>query len=100
MEPIFQTIISSNFDGEFKLTDVEPGFLQLQVSAVGFEPYISGDLMVTNSKLVDIVIQLKEANIQLEEVVVKPSPFKKTTESPVSLRRINGQLGVRLLQRN
>lgn len=87
---IFQTNIgaATNFDGEFKFTGVKPGFIQLQVSAVGFETYISPDIMVTNSKIVNIDIPLKETTIAIDEVVVKPSPFRKTEESPVSLRKI------------
>jgi len=90
---IFQTTIGSatNFDGEFKFTGVKPGFIKLQVSAVGFETYISPDIMVTNAKMVNIDIPLTESNIALDEVVIKPSPFRKTEESPVSLRRIGLQ---------
>ncbi|MFO7827956.1 MAG: TonB-dependent receptor [Bacteroidales bacterium] len=90
---IFQTNIgsASNFDGEFKFTGIKPGFIKLQVSAVGFKTYISGDIMVTNAKTEFIDIPLEETSIALDEVVVKPSPFKKTEESPLSLRRIGIQ---------
>ncbi|MCB2197183.1 MAG: TonB-dependent receptor [Bacteroidetes bacterium] len=90
---IFQTNIgsASNFDGEFKFTGVKPGFVKIQVSAVGFQTYISPELMVSNARTVNIEIPLVEANIQLDEVVVKPSAFRKTEESPVSLRVIGVQ---------
>ena len=32
---------------------------------------------------------MEEANVQLEEVTVKASPFRRDVESPVSLRRIS-----------
>jgi len=87
---IYQTTIgsASNFDGEFLFTGIKPGFVRLQVSAVGFKTYISEEIMVTNAKKVNINIPLEETSIALEEVVVKPSPFRKTEESPLSLRRI------------
>jgi hypothetical protein len=87
---VFKTKIgaASNIDGEFKITGVAPGFIKLQVSAVGYETYITPDLMITKAKLVNIDIPLKVSNVSIEEVVVKPSPFRKTEESPVSLRRI------------
>lgn len=90
---IFQTNTgsASNFDGEFKFTGLKPGFLKLQVSAVGFKTYISEDIMVTNAKTIFIDIPLEETSIALDEVVIKPSPFRKTEESPVSLRRIGIQ---------
>jgi len=90
---IFQTTIgsASNFDGEFLFTGLKPGFVKLQVSAVGYKTYISEEIMVTNAKKVNINIPLEETSVALDEVVVKPSPFRKTEESPVSLRRIGIQ---------
>ena len=87
---IYQTNIGSatNFDGEYIFTGLKPGFVKLQVSAVGFETYISPDIMITNAKTVNIDIPLKETTIAIDEVIVKPSPFRKTEESPVSLRKI------------
>ena len=83
--------IATNIEGEFKLSGIKPGFIKIQVSAVGYETYISPDLMITNAKVVNIDIPLKVSNVEIEEVVVKPSPFRKTEESPVSLRRIGIQ---------
>jgi len=90
---IFQTNIgsASNFDGEFLFTGIKPGFIKIQVSAVGFKTYISEEIMVTNAKKVFLNIPLEETSIALDEVVVKPSPFRKTEESPLSLRRIGIQ---------
>lgn len=90
---IFQTNlgVASNFDGEYELTGVKPGFIKLQVSAVGYETYVSSDIMVTNAKIVNVDIPLIETSIALDEVVIKPSPFRKTEESPVSLRVIGIQ---------
>jgi hypothetical protein len=90
---IFQTNIgvATDFDGEFKIKGVKPGFVKLQVSAVGFETYISPDLMLTNARAISIEIPLNETSLKIEEVVVKPSVFRKTQESPVSLRVIGIQ---------
>ncbi|MDY6800663.1 MAG: TonB-dependent receptor, partial [Bacteroidota bacterium] len=90
---IYQTTIgsASNFEGEFLFTGIKPGFVKLQISAVGFKTYISEEVMVTNAKKVFFNIPLEETSIALDEVVVKPSPFRKTEESPLSLRRIGIQ---------
>ncbi len=95
---VFGTTIgtASNFDGEFLFTGIQPGFVKLQVSAVGFEDYISPEIMVTNAKKVYIDIPLKETSVALDEVVVKANVFRKTEESPVSLRRI----GIREIEKS
>ena len=78
----------SDIDGNFLFTGIKPGFQQLAASSIGFEDYISPEFLVTNAKNSYIEISMKEANIEINEVVVKASPFRKQEESPVSLRRI------------
>lgn len=85
------TGIATDIEGNFKIKGVKPGFVKLQVSAVGFETYVSPDIMLTNARAVSIDIPLNETSLQLDEVVVKPSVFRKTEESPVSLRVIGIQ---------
>jgi hypothetical protein len=88
---IFGTTIGSisDLDGNFIFTGLEPGFIELRVSSVGFENYISEAIQVTNATKVFIEIPLEEANYELDEIVVRASPFRRDKESPVSLQRIN-----------
>lgn len=88
---IFGTSIGSisDLDGNFIFTGIEPGFVELRVTSVGFEPYVSEAIQVTNANPVFIEIPLEEANYEIDEVVVKASPFRKDKESPISLQRIN-----------
>lgn len=88
---IFGTSIGSisDLDGNFLFTGLEPGFIELRVSSVGFETYVSEAIQVTNASKVFIEIPLEEANYALDEIVVKASPFRRDKESPVSLQRIN-----------
>jgi outer membrane receptor for ferrienterochelin and colicin len=78
----------TDFDGNFSFTGVKPGFIELRVSSVGFKPYISGAVMVTNSNQVNIEIPLEELEIALGEVVIKASPFLRKIETPISARII------------
>ena len=74
--------------GKFSLSELKPGFVELRVSSVGFKPFISSAVMVTNSHQVTLDISLEESEINLGEVVVKASPFIRKIESPVSTRII------------
>jgi hypothetical protein len=78
----------TDFDGNFLFTGIKPGFVELRVSSIGFKPYISSAVMVTNSNQVNLEIPLEEAEIGIGEVVVKASPFRKRIETPVSVRII------------
>jgi len=88
---IFGTNIGavSDLDGKFVFTGVAPGFIRLQSTAVGFENYVSEDFLVTNAKTFYIDLPMKETSVKLDEIVVKASPFVRSLESPVSLRRLN-----------
>ena len=79
---------SSDFDGNFIFAGLAPGFVELRVSAVGFKPYVSPSIMVTNARTAFLDIELEETAVELDGVVVKASPFRRSEESPVSLQRI------------
>jgi hypothetical protein len=78
----------TDFDGRFLFTGIKPGFSEVRVSSVGFKPYISEAIMVTNSKEVSLDVPLEESTVDIEDVVIKASPFRKRIESPLSARII------------
>lgn len=80
---------TSDLDGNFTFTGLEPGYVRLAATSVGFEDYVSEDILVTNAKNVYIEIPMTEKTVQLDEVVVKASPFRKPLESPLSLRTLD-----------
>ncbi|HLN21249.1 MAG TPA: TonB-dependent receptor [Bacteroidales bacterium] len=83
-------------EGAFVLTGIKPGFVELRVSSIGFNQYISAAMMITPSNHMNLEIPLEESEISLGEVVVKASPFTKKIETPVSVRII----GIDEIERN
>ncbi len=79
----------SDLSGKFLFTGLKPGYVEIRASSVGFEPYVSEPILVTNANKVFIDIPMQETKIALEEITVKASPFRRSEESPVSLRRID-----------
>lgn len=90
------TGVVSDVDGNFIITGIKPGFVELRVSSVGFKTYISAAMMVTNSNHMNLEIPLEVADINIGEVVIKASPFTKKIETPVSVRVI----GIDEIERN
>ncbi|WP_445586439.1 TonB-dependent receptor [Sunxiuqinia sp. A32] len=80
------TITGDN--GEFQLSGLNPGFIRLEVSFIGYKSTISPEMEINNYKPTYIDIKLEKTNQQLEEVQVIASPFRKTVESPLSLKNI------------
>ncbi len=79
---------SSDFNGEFILTGLEPGYIQLQASFVGYETEVSRDVLITNAKIPFVEIKMRPSEYSLSEVTVTVDPFQKREEAPVSLQRI------------
>ena len=87
---------TTDIDGNYEVSGLEPGLYDVRASFVGYQEQASYEIQVTNSKPAEVNIKLEEVSQNLQEVVVKASPFRKTEESPVSLRTI----GVAEIQRN
>ena len=87
---------TSDFDGNFLFTGVNPGFVRLEVFSIGFERKISDELMVSNTRTTFVEIGIEEIAVELAEVQVRASVFERSVESPVSLRRI----GIREIERS
>ena len=82
--------------GNFSISQVESGFVNVRVSFLGYETQIFRDVQVTNAKPAYIEIKLQPSSQKLSNVVIKSSPFNSTPESPVSLRTI----GIAEIERN
>lgn len=79
---------TTDFDGNFIITGVSPGFYRLRVSSLGFDEYFTEEIQVINGKSVNLDVPLSEAAFTVEEVEVTAKRFVKKEESPVSLRSI------------
>jgi len=80
--------VVSDLEGNFSIKGLNPGFIKLKASFVGYSPTLSEDIQVTNAKKNYVELFMETSATQLQEVVVKVSPFKKSVEAPVSLQRI------------
>ncbi len=87
---------TTDLDGEFEIVGLESGFYDVRVTYIGYDEQTQFEVQVTNAKPAFLDFRMEESATQLEEVVVKAPPFRKTPESPLSLRTI----GVAEIQRN
>ena len=86
----------SDIDGNFLFTGLQPGYIELRVSSVGFETYVSEQILVTNANKVFIEVPLAETSVAIEEITVKASPFRKKEETPLSIQT----LGIEEIEKN
>jgi len=78
----------TDIDGNFQFTGLQPGFLRVQASFIGYHSVLSSEIEVSNVKMAFVEIRMEKRDTEIEEVTVNASPFRKTEESPVSLKTI------------
>ena len=78
----------SNSDGSFQISGLEPGYIQLIVSFIGYKAKTSPDIFVSNNNIPFIEISLEISEEVLSEVVVGIDPFEKKPESPLAMQSI------------
>lgn len=80
---------SSDLDGYFTINRVPIGSYSIECSFLGYEPVIITDIIVRPERISMPVIELKGTAIKMDEVVVKPTYFKKTEKQPSSFINIS-----------
>lgn len=80
---------ATDFDGNFLIEGINPGFVQLQVSVIGYQPKITGEINVISGRQTNYNIKLEKSSTQMKEVVVEAESFNKTMESPLSMQTIS-----------
>lgn len=74
--------------GNFQINGLKPGFVRVQASFVGYHSALSPEIEISNAKASFVEIRMEKRDAEIEEVTVSVSPFRKTEESPVSLKTI------------
>lgn len=82
------TGVAADEQGNFRIENAAPGFARLEVSSIGYKTRISPEFMVTTVSGRTENVGLEAVLTSLEQVTVKASPYRKTSESPVSMYRI------------
>jgi len=82
---------TSDLDGNYIFTGIEPGFKRLMVRSIGFETTVSSEFQVQGNQTVFVDVSVTETSVQLQEVTVSQNLFVKRIESPISVLSIGVQ---------
>ena len=76
--------------GIFRIEQIPPGIYRFETTLIGYKSAVTSEYLVSASTPF-IEIEIEEDENMLSAIVVTPSPFRKTVESPVSMRIIGLQ---------
>ena len=80
---------SADANGVYELRNVPPGRYNLRFSFVGYVPRTIYEVQISRNRDIRINIALEPEATELGELVIRPSFFNRTPESPVSRRTIS-----------
>lgn len=76
---------TTDIDGRFELTGVPTGRHRLEFSYVGFTPFVMEDAIVNSAKELVVKIELIEAVLTTEEVVITARAYGNEALNPLSM---------------
>ena len=85
------TSSTSDLDGNYLFTGVDPGFKHLVVSLVGFQTTVSPEFQVQGNQTTFIDVAMLQSDVKLGEVTVRQNFKSKKIESPLSVLSVGVQ---------
>ncbi len=71
--------------GQFALKNIPIGRYDVEIAAIGYEPYIYREILLTSSREAFLEIPLKEDSHTLQEVIITPNVNKEQPLNPMAL---------------
>jgi hypothetical protein len=79
----------TNLDGNYELSNIEPGSYNISASYLGYETATRSNVIVQSKGNDAINFELRETQTNLETVVVRANPFQTSRTTPLSLQRLS-----------
>jgi hypothetical protein len=91
---------ATDAEGRFSIAQVPIGTYSLRITAIGYNPFMKADIVVSVAKPAEVMLPLVESAVEVEAVQVNASFFQKIPDKPLSnlvqsneeIRRLPGGL--------
>jgi hypothetical protein len=80
---------STDIDGEFRITGLQPGIYNIQASFIGFKSLTKTDIIVNTARPAFIEIELTESVIELGDVTVTSDFFEEIPTEVTSVKKFS-----------
>ena len=74
--------------GRFEFRGLTPGIYNIEVTSVGYDKAAVFEIDVSSTRVRPVRVELVARSTELEEVTVRPDPFVKLEEAPVSVYNV------------
>ena len=84
-----QLFKAADLEGRFSFEKLAPGIYTVKITAPGFDEKVQSEVLITNARPTDLVLELEEKVQTSKEIKVTAAPFQRKTESPNSLKTLS-----------
>lgn len=86
-----QTGTVTDIDGKFTIDGIEPKSYNVRIKSIDYRPVTLYNIVVTTGNSEILEIELEPNTINLNTVVIRSNPFRKSAESPLSVQTLSAQ---------
>lgn len=79
---------TSDENGRFELGNLKAGFVQLQISSLGYKTKVTEQIMVSLYRITSVVVEMEPTAKEITEIQVVGATFRSRPESPLSSKNI------------
>ena len=77
----------ADLDGNYEITDIEPGNYSLEFSYIGYTPRTFKDVVVQDGKVTNLDVSLKVDGLTTDEIMVESSPTLSNEQSLLTAQK-------------
>lgn len=81
----------TDIDGKFSIDNIPPKSYNIRIKSIDYKEVNLYNIVVTTGNAEVLNIELEKNSINLEGVVIRSNPFRKTAESPLSVQTMSAQ---------
>jgi len=79
----------TDFEGAYIIEDIPPKTYNVRASYVGYTTLTKYNVVIRSEGNIDLNFDLEESAVELETAVVRPNPFVKDRETPLSIQKLS-----------
>ncbi len=76
-------------EGYYSFSEIPTKTYNIKASYVGYNSLVQYNIVIRSEGNIDVNFPLEEAAYELDELVVKPNPFTKLQETPLSIQKLS-----------
>lgn len=80
---------TTDLAGYYTITNIPANTYNITATYLGYRPLTQFNVVIRSDNNPDVNFPLEEAAVQLEELVVRPNPFAKDRETPLSIQKLS-----------